>query len=67
MKNKKVMIDVHCHLFNKNMFSPEMAGLVERIRKNPLTVFGKQRAWLSYGAIGRFLDMAYEKGCISTL
>ena len=61
MKNKKVMIDVHCHLFNKNMFSPEMAGLVERIRKNPLTVFGKQRAWLSDSAIGRFLDMAYEK------
>ena len=61
MKKNKVMIDVHCHLFNKNMFSPEMASFIARIRKNPLLLFGQQRAWLSDSAIGRFLDIAYEK------
>ncbi|MEX1308177.1 MAG: amidohydrolase family protein [Eubacteriales bacterium] len=61
MKKKKVMIDVHCHLFNKNMFSPEMANFIERIRKNPILAFGQQRSWISDSAISRFLDVAYEK------
>ena len=58
---RKIMIDAHCHMFTKSLFTPDMAGLVGGIRKKALPFFRNGFHMNNEENIAAFLDVADDE------
>ncbi len=57
---KNILIDAHCHMFIKTMFTPDIANLVGGIRRKALPFFRTGLNLHNENYVQKFLDVGYE-------